>query len=520
VWIRDRSRALNRCAEAAWDLVVVGAGIVGAAVANQATRAGLRALVVDRGDFASGTSSRSTKLIHGGFRYLAQGHLGLVREAARERERLLREPWGPVTPVGFTFAAYNGDGTSLPAMRVGSRLYALLAHPSRVQILSPERVLALAPVVRREGLRRGFRAVEGTVDDARLVLRLLADAVAGGAGALNYVAADDVRAPAAGPCEVALRDVETGRIVTATARVVVNATGVAADALRSGGEPLHVRPLRGSHLLFAASRLPLTEGIAFRHPEDGRYVSATPWEGVVVMGTTEREHSGLPGAAPSAGPDEAAYLLAGARATFPALELSENDVVATLGGVRALVGRPGAPGAASREDVLLAEGRLVTVTGGKLTTFRPMARRVLEAARPHLPPFKLPAPSAPTFAPAAVPEGPALDDGAARRLVRLYGAAASDVAAAARDGELEGVPGTPVLWAELRWAARAEGVVHLHDLLLRRTRLGLLLRDGGAELLGRIRDIVREEMGWSPAQWAAEAEDYRRRRREEHGWPA
>ncbi|MGD8794849.1 MAG: glycerol-3-phosphate dehydrogenase/oxidase, partial [Anaerolineae bacterium] len=369
-----------------------------------------------------------------------------------------------------------------------------------------------------------FRYGDAQTDDARLVLRVIQEAVAGGGLALNYVAAVDLlrdssqhTAPVAG---VRLRDEVTGRLADVRGRVVINATGAWADELRGQvGAPPRIRPLRGSHLIFPAWRLPVAQAVSFLHPLDRRPVFIFPWEGITLVGTTDVDHDQPLDAEPGIGPGEVAYLMAAVESQFPALGLTLDDIVSTFAGVRPVIGTGQAdPSKESRDHVVWQEGGLLTVTGGKLTTFRLIALDLLRALRDRLPDLPPLDDEVPVLDPVDVelPGAPDLDESARRRLLGRYGAAAPRLVAAARPGELAPVPGTQTLWAELRWAARAEGVVHLDDLLLRRVRLGHLLprggRDllpqGGHDLLPQLRAICQPELGWDDARWQAEEAAY------------
>jgi glycerol-3-phosphate dehydrogenase len=293
---------------------------------------------------------------------------------------------------------------------------------------------------------------------------------------------------------------------------VINATGTWADALRSQvGAPARIRPLRGSHLIFPSERLPVTEAVTFLHPIDRRPVFIFPWEGITMVGTTDVDHDQPLDAEPGASPQEVAYLMAAVEAQFPTLELGLEDVISTFAGVRPVIGTGQEdPSKESRDHVVWDEQGLLTVTGGKLTTFRRIALDVLRTARHRLPGLQpldddLPALNPVSF---VLPGGEELDDASWARLLGRYAGDAAALVEAAGPGEMEPIPGTQSLWAELRWAARSEAVVHLDDLLLRRVRLGHLLPKGGADLLPRIRAICQPELGWDDARWAQEEAAY------------
>ncbi|HKZ53910.1 MAG TPA: glycerol-3-phosphate dehydrogenase/oxidase [Anaerolineales bacterium] len=499
-----------------WDMIVIGGGITGAGVLREAARAGLRVLLVEAHDFASGTSSRSSKLVHGGFRYLKNAQVRLTLESVRERELLLRQGRGLVNPLPFLLANFAGDHTPAWLFGVGLTIYDLLALKWGHRHYAPDGVLGLCPQLASTNLLGGYRYFDASTDDARLVLRVIREAVLQGAMAINHARVGSLLQGRDGRvCGVALQDLDPdrgGRTAEATAQVVVSAAGVWADTLREHvGLPPRLRQLRGSHLVFAAARLPLARAVTFLHPQDMRPVFAVPWEGVTILGTTDVDHRAELLTDPSMSAQEAEYLLAAGHHAFPSLQLRLADVLASFSGIRAVVDTGKAdPSKESREHVLWEEFGLLTVTGGKLTTFRRMAHSALRAVRACLP-------SHPRFDPRGrvldpLPAESAvcgdLDASQRLRLLGRYGADACPLSENAGPGELLPIPGALALWAELRWAARAEGVVHLDDLLLRRVRLGLLLPRGGLDHLHRIRAIAQPELGWSDERWENEVVAY------------
>lgn len=508
-----------------WDLIIIGGGITGAGILGEASRAGLRALLVEAGDFASGTSSRSSKLVHGGLRYLRNAQIGTTLASVHERERLLREGRGLVTPLRFLMPSYRGDRIPGWLFGIGLGVYDLLALRWRHRHYRPADLLERCPELRRAGLLGGYRYIDAQTDDARLVLRILREAAAGGATCLNYARAEDVlRRRDGAVAGIALLDVVSGRRQEVHAPVVISAAGAWADGLRLrlGGRP-RLRLLRGSHLVFPAERLPLTRAVSLLHPQDGRPVFVFPWEGVTVVGTTDVDHDQSLDGEPHISPEEVRYLLDAVEYAFPGRGLGRADVQSTLSGIRAVVDTGQAdPSKESREHVLWNENGLLTVSGGKLTTFRLMAHAALRAVRRRFPaPPRLDARR--RVLDPAPPEacvGHDLSPEACLRLVGRFGADAPRLVAAAETDDLTPVADGVSLWAEIRWAARAEGVVHLDDLLLRRVRLGLLAPDGGRPWLERVRAVAQTELGWDDARWSAEAASYARRWRASYSLPS
>jgi glycerol-3-phosphate dehydrogenase len=490
-----------------WDVLVIGGGITGAGILLEAARRGLRALLVEQKDFAWGTSSRSSKLVHGGLRYLKEGKLGLTRESVHEREHLLRAAPGLVERQRFAFGDYAGRKPGRRLFLLGLAIYDWLAGQRERHYYTADEFLMMAPNIARDGLAGGMCYTDAKTDDARLVLRVLQEARSHGAAALNYVAVGRLlrgeRVEGA-----SVRDAISGRMHEVRARVVINATGAWARQVHGDGAdkaaPLpRLRPLRGSHLVLPAWRLPLAQAVSLMHPADGRPVFAFPWEGATVVGTTDVDHQGDLRHEAAITQAEFDYLMAMLHAQFPQLALTASDVVATYAGVRPVIDSGQAdPSKEGRDHAVWVEPGLVTVTGGKLTTFRTIALDALRQAAPQLPGWHADLGPQPVFA------ATSRTAGVSGRLAGRYGSAAADLLAAAQPGELEPIPGTETVWAELRWAARAEAVQHLEDLLLRRTRLGLLLREGGRQHLDRIRAICQGELGWNDQRWDAEATAY------------
>ena len=511
-----------------WDLIVVGGGITGAGILREAAGRGLKTLLVEQRDFSWGTSSRSSKLVHGGLRYLKEGKLHLTYASIRERERLLANRPGLVEPMGFLLTVYRGDSPGRWALQAGLAIYDLLAGKWAHRRYRGDQLDLLAPHIASSGLACGLQYTDAQTDDSRLVLRVIREGVASGGTALNYARAESLVRDADGQV-IGIRLVDTGGAtnprpaVDVRARVVVNATGAWADGLRGRlGKKARIRPLRGSHLVFPRWRLPLAQAISFLHPLDGRPVFAFPWEGATLLGTTDMDHQDDLDREPRISRVEVDYLLTAVREQFPAAELTREDIISTFAGVRAVIdsGKED-PSKESRDHVVWDESGMLTVTGGKLTTFRLIARDVIRALRSRYPDLDTPK-KTPVWGNTegdSVGRSERIDRTTNRRLRGRYGGEATGLVAAARPGELETIPGTYSIWAEVRWAARTEGVVHLDDLLLRRLRIGLLSPEGGRKWLPRIRTICAEELGWNDDRWEAEKARYLSLWQEHYGVP-
>ena len=477
------------------DLVVIGGGITGAGILREAVRSGARALLLEQNDFASGTSSGSSKLVHGGLRYLKTGQWRLTRESVHERQCLLREGAGLVERQPFLMPLQRGVKPGRLAMTLGLWIYDRMAGEGASRWVDAATALQMEPAIRGEGLTGAMLYEDARTDDARLVLRLLFEAIAQGGLARNYARVVEVLRSGGRVRGVGVQDLVEGTAREIEADMVINATGVWAGALAGAGAP-SLRPLRGSHWVFPAAKLPISRAVGWLHPRDRRPIFAYPWEGAVLCGTTDVDHETERFQHPRMSPEEAAYLLEGLAHEFPGLGLAPGDALCAYSAVRPIVaGGKAAPSDESRESALWSEPGMVGVTGGKLTTFAVTARQALRAAAAQVP----------RLAPVA---GPRLDAAGASRLAGRLGAAAERFEADMPAGERATLPGAPYSLAELRWAARHEHVVHLDDLLLRRTRLGLVTSRGGAEYLPRLEPICREELGWDATTWHARAAHY------------
>ena len=507
-----------------WDLVIIGGGITGAGILREAVNMGLQTLLVEQKDFAWGTSSRSSKLVHGGLRYLKEGHFLLTKMAVEEREHLLREAPGLVEPLEFLLPVYEHQHPGKHTLQIGLSLYDLMARDHQHRFYEKTDFYRRLPYVRQQDLKGGFFFYDAQVDDSRLVLRLINESVADGAGALNYTTATRILRNDTGVVVgVEIEDTETRESRTLETRTVINATGCWAERLHPSPDPdRHLRPLRGSHLVFPAEVLPIKFGVSFLHPRDNRAVFALPWEGAVLVGTTDLDHKADLSLEPSITESEITYLLEGLNKIFPSLEISLNDCISTFAGVRPVVseGRL-SPSEESREHVVWVDKGLVTVTGGKLTTFRRLAWDALKAARPFLPSEKLPDKQKPIFSrpPDKPPNRFGLADTVWHRLYGRYGQGAEAMVQAAAPRDLELIPGTHTLWAELPFVAANEWVRHLSDLLLRRVRIGLLTAQGGKEHLKRIRSLCRPALPWDNKRWKEEMAMYLKHWNRYHGLP-
>ncbi|PXX46819.1 glycerol-3-phosphate dehydrogenase/oxidase [Undibacterium pigrum] len=493
-----------------WDIIVIGGGITGAGILLEAARRGLRVLLVEQKDFAWGTSSRSSKLVHGGLRYIKEGKFLLTRDSVRERQQLMQAAAGLVEPQSFAFADYQGRKPGRWMFAMGLVIYDFLAGLRGKHYFSAQDFQMLAPHIPATDLKGGSCYLDAKTDDARLVLRVLQEASAAGATALNYLAVKSVTYENEQANGVVLQDAVSMQEYQVKAKVIISATGVWADGLRQQqGASARLRPLRGSHLLLPAWRLPVAQAVSLMHPRDGRPVFVYPWEGVSLVGTTDVDHGSDLQQETAITADEVAYLMEAMDFQFPQLQLRLDDIIASYAGIRPVIDTGKAdPSKEGRDHAIWLEKGLLTVTGGKLTTFRLIAQDALKHIAHLFPGHQADRQARSLFTPASHLQEKQLNHAQALRLQGHYGEFATELVKIAQTGELDTIPGTLTMWVELRWAARHEAVEHLQDLMLRRTRLGLLLKQGGLALLPRIRIICQSELAWDNERWENEQSAY------------
>ncbi len=508
-----------------FDLVVVGGGITGCGIFLDAAQRGLRALLVERGDVACGTSSRSSKLIHGGLRYLKQMQLRLTRESCRERDRQVALNPHLVTLQRWIYPTYRDDSTAPWKVGLGLAIYdQLTRRPDKHSRLSPELLEELAPGLARADMDRALSYLDARTDDARLTLAVAATAVAYGGLLLTRAEPEAPLRGAGGRLRgLEVRDAVSGDVHRVEASLVVNAAGVWVDRLRHrlGLEGRRLRPSRGSHLIFPRSKLPIEAAVTILSPDDRRPVFFIPHPEGVLAGTTDLFHDGeLDDPRPTAA--EVDYLLRATAAAFPHDPPRRGDVLGAFAGLRPVLGHDlDDPSKASREQAIWHEDGLLTVAGGKLTTWRSTAEQTVdravallgaEHARAGAPCLTAGTPLA-GLAPrdldrrlaAAREIEPEVASGLARRL----GALAWTACELASRRELRPViDGSDLCPAEVRAHLRFGAVLHLSDLFLRRVRLGMWRPAEVADLLPRLRGLIRQETGWSRRRWDLEVERY------------
>lgn len=517
----SRQQLWSRIEQESWQVIVVGGGITGAGVAREAARLGLRTLLIEQRDYAWGTSSRSSKMVHGGLRYIAQGDIKLTWHSLIERERLLTEAPGLVTRMGYWFAHYRHQFPGRILFGILLRVYDMLAGVRDHRFVSRHDFLKRMPGYRAEKLTGASRYTDALVDDARLVLRVLDEARADGAVTLNYVKAIALLQEKGQVVGVELQDEVTGKKCAVKADAVVNATGAWADRLR---EPLardrKVRPQRGSHVVLAEGRLPMSEAVILMHPDDKRPLFIYPWEGRTVVGTTDIDHRDDLDTEATITRDELNYILCAVNAQFPKEYITRQDVIATFSGVRPIVASGGGvnPSAERRDHSVWDDKGLITVTGGKLTTFRLIALDVLAKVKTHIPGLEIRDAKERVFRHVETIDT-TCEPNDLQRLKGRFGFLTAQFLQEALAEELTAIPQTTTLLAELRWAVEHEQVEHLDDLLLRRTRLGLIVPNGAQALLPQIKSMCQSALAWTDERWQDECQRYATLWQQHYGLP-
>ncbi len=532
----DRDTALARMGEGSFDVLVVGGGITGAGVALDAAARGLRCALVERRDFASGTSSKSSKLVHGGLRYLQQREIRLVYENLAERQHLLDNAPHLVRPLTFLIPLFGKGGVvdSTVARAISSALWAYdltggLRIGRRHRRIDASEALAHMPTLRTDALVAGFLYYDAAADDARLTLTVARTAVSRGALAANYAPVTALLKDSSGQlrgARVEAEDPVTGRRLEleVAADAVVNATGVWADDVQSlddGARPRSIRPAKGIHVTVPREKLPCDIAAVLPVAGDHRAIFVIPWDEQVYIGTTDTDYDG-PIDEPSCTPADVDYLF-GAVNTFVTEPLASSDVIATWAGLRPLLASgPGGQALdvrtadlSRRHQVSVSDSGLVSVTGGKLTTYRKMAADTVDAVVSVI---GRGARRSPTkrlrllgAGPPSSPEATHLGEEAWGHLRSRFGDEAGAVAALVADDPALGRPlveGLPFLAAEAVHAARHEMAVTLDDVLSRRTRASLHDSARTAEAAPAVARLVGPELGWSETEAEEQADSF------------
>ncbi len=516
---RGRAANLDRMRTEAFDLLVIGGGIVGAGIARDAASRGLRTALVERGDFASGTSGKTSRLIHGGLRYLKNFKVGLVRQAIRERDLLLERAPSLVQPLAFTIPAYTGRGMGRTTLRFGLWVYDFLSRDKvlpRRRWLSPPGVREREPQLASDGLDGGGLYHDALTNDARLVLAVIRSAADAGAVVANYSEALELLRERGRVVGARVRDRMTDAPLDLRASAVVNATGVWLDHMRAAAtEARTIRPTKGIHIFLPREKVGNREAVVLNAKRDGRMLFVLPWGALTLVGTTDTDFRGdadhvVPEAA------DVAYLLDAVNDAFPSARAGPADVVSAYAGLRPLIeeGKPKEESDISREHEIFedADG-LISVAGGKLTTHRAMAQETVDRVCRQL------GRSAHSST-AGAPLGPSKRDADALRALGIEEEAARFLASRHPVEEVRPwlgdpsaahriLPDLPYRWLEVDASVAAEMAMTLEDVMVRRLGLFYEATDQGLSVAAAVADRLEPLLGWDAARRAREIEAYR-----------
>ena len=539
--LRTREASLSRMRQQTFDIAVIGGGITGAGVALDAASRGLSVALVEKDDFASGTSSRSSKLIHGGLRYLEQFHFGLVRESLHERAVLTRMAPHLSKPLRFLVPIYS-SGTRSPLgsnklkLSIGLWLYDLLAGSQNIERhrwLSAVEALRLAPALDGDQLRGAFVYYDCLTDDARLVIEVIKSAATCGAVIANYAAVQAVNR-SSGIASLTVEDIFTGERFDLKSRVIVNATGVWTDQvsrLSDATAPKRLRPSKGIHLVFPREKFETQTAALIPSLGESRFLFVIPWQDRVIVGTTDTDYDGDLDH-PIAEPDEVNRVLESVARAFPSAKLTCDDLISTFAGLRPLISADEqSTKELSRKEEIFEDGEgMITITGGKLTTWRRMAERVVDRAVTRLEKFegvlrplahqcvtesiqlaggRLARPLDEEASRTANEFG--IEVSTARHLIDTYGGNYRVVLELT--GEASGLKsvlldGLPQIEAEVVYAVRYEMALTIEDFFARRTRIKLLSRDHGRTAAARVAQLLGRELGWTEAETQSKVVEY------------
>ncbi len=529
------------------DLVVVGAGVTGAGIARDAARRGLRVVLLEQNDIAYGTSSRSSKLIHGGLRYLETYEFSLVFESVSERRVVMDLAPHLVNPMAFLFPVYQGSRKSLRMISAGMWLYdglALFRSPKRHRTLNPSEVAKEEPLLKQEGLQGAPLYYDCSTDDARLTLETIIDATQNGAVVATWARVDAlVKNDQGRIAGVVVKNARDGSLKEVNAHAVINATGPWTDEVLAMSGPRKgklLRPTKGVHIVVDREKLPVQHAVVLFHPDDNRVLFALPWGDRTYVGTTDTDYDGVPGEE-AATLEDIDYLIAAPNHSFPTSQITRGDVVSTWAGLRPLiapepeVGEMAESQVSREHQIVIGEDGLITIAGGKLTTYRKMAQECVDVAvnlltlSGKLPEdlqsgetTKVPLPGGVGWpedddhAKVAVELAEVCDcdisAAVARHLVDTYGMRALELAKmCAADPSLTEpiVPGRVEIMAQVDFGVKEELAASVSDVMTRRTQIFFRDFEQGLGSVEKVATRMAHLIGWSDEEKQKSVDEYK-----------
>lgn len=535
-----RQRNLAQMDQETFDVLVIGGGITGGGIARDAALRGFKTALIEKDDFGAGTSSKTSKLVHGGFRYLKQLQFGLVREALVERKILRSLAPHLVHPIKCILPVYRGSGSTALVVHIGMWLYDILASDRNIgshRMVSDDQLHKMEPGYRQQGLRKAVEYYDCWGDDFRLVMSTVQSAAEHGAVIANYARAVDVRMKNGNMVGVLAKDQISGKEIFIKSRVVANATGPWSDHVRQTllkQREQRIRLTKGVHIIVSLEDLPIENAFMQFAIQDGRPIFAIPWKKIVLLGTTDTDYDG--------DPDEICvdrgdvdYLLESFNYYFPKANLTDDHILSAFAGLRPLIFEAGkAASQVSREyQIFEGPGNFFSIIGGKLTTYRKMAKQMVDRLTRRLATSFQVTAHTPECVTDKVPlwggeiqnyeqfqrewitrlvDERHFDGEVAAHLIESYGADIPDVLEAIErvpDGMERIHPRLPYVWGELSYTIDHEMTLALDDFLMRRSLIFLLENRQGMDVCGDVANRMQERLGWSAEEKHAQIEHYK-----------
>lgn len=486
-----------------FDLVIIGGGITGAGIFNELSGTGLKICIIEKDDFGSGTSSKSSKLVHGGLRYLKEGNLILTYESVIHRERLINESPGLVDPVEFFMPLYENKSPGKFSLGAGLFIYDSMALKKRHEYLNKDDLLNKIPGLNSIGLKGGYSYMDAGTDDSVLVSKLINQGLKSkDSQAFNYSKIKKIINPENSDLKTIEIMDESGESFAVSTKVIINSCGAwGEDISKIPNKNLRIRPLKGSHLILKNDKFNLDSAVIFSHPDDQRPVFLLPWEGVLLLGTTDIDAKSMDDQKISQ--MEIDYLLKAAQSAFPEIHIDSLDIISSFSGIRPVISSGDKdPSKESREHFVWEDNGIISVTGGKLTTFRKLAWDTIDKTKKYFKNISFKSKKSPVFDfktdSKTNPE---------KRIMGRYGLV--NMEELRKKDLLNIIPGTSAYFAEIYIASQDETIKHLDDLLMRRTSLGMILENGGMDIIDKISAVSMENLGWSPEKWEFEVKRYK-----------
>lgn len=535
-----RQRNIGRMGQETFDVLVIGGGITGGGIARDAALRGFKTALIEKDDFGAGTSSKSSKLVHGGFRYLKQLQFGLVREALVERKILRNLAPHLVYPIKCMLPVYQGSGPTALVVHIGMWLYDILASDRNMgshRMVSADQLHKMEPGYRQQGLRKAVEYYDCCGDDFRLVMSTIQSAAQHGAVIANHVSAVDVRMKDGNMVGVLVKDQIGGKEVFIKSCVVANATGPWSDHVQQvllKQEKRRVRVTKGVHIIVSLENLPVEHALMQFAVQDGRPVFAIPWKKIVLLGTTDTDYDGDPDQI-HVDRSDVDYLLESFNYYFPKANLTDDQILSTFAGLRPLIFEPGkATSQVSREyQIFEGPGNFFSIIGGKLTTYRRMAKQMVDRLTQRLATSFQVTAHTPECVTDKVPlwggeienyeqfqrewisrlvDEHHFDGEVAAHLVESYGAKIPEVLETierAPNGMERIRPRLPYVWGELPYTINHEMTLALDDFLMRRTLIFSLESRQGMDVCESVANHMQERLGWSAEEKHAQIEHYK-----------